>query len=578
MSVGTPPFMLGLELISNLPGTQAVRPPPEPQVASINLSNELGLTYGTNTSLKVMLKYRGRPIRYIKFLTYDRYEGLSWCLSLGNLTVLHVNYNVTRMGEYNYLITIYFKEYNLRVTKEVHVSNESDYTLLEYGGDKVFRLGNLTLLPMPPVMAFGTSPLESTIPVNVLTSVIPIPKAINAHTQLNATVYVDRGLRYVGIDLGNKSLERVLVKSSSYEQLSSILLNFSVIDSCNLVLKVMSSREGGAYSREFVGLMKNLTLKYFLPMCTYGGSIHLSKLVDILTMEVRTRAEYGPVNLSAQGSKYGDAVTAFLIHVRKGMCIHYASALTLMLRFLGVNSSMTVGLYYVGVKEDKAIYGLHAWTEVNPDIPGVIGYINVDPSPSGAVATTIMSGEPPRVRGTFAEGASPSSIIEPFPHVAVRVRGRLLERFPRFEVYDPLSSYLGETFFNNITSITIILAVAVFVLTMSRRFITLIRGLAIYFVVATDRTINYPKLIRKAITALYYFLNVDFREYLTFREAVDVVSSYMSSETLTTLNRLVSVYEGWRYGGRENDSELRYLMRKFVAKVLIAGAFKWSPL
>ena len=52
----------------------------------------------------------------------------------------------------------------------------------------------------------------------------------------------------------------------------------------------------------------------------------------------------------------------------------------------------------------------------------------------------------------------------------------------------------------------------------------------------------------------------------------------MSSETLTTLNRLVSVYERWRYGGRENDPELRYLMRKFVAKVLIAGAFKWSPL
>ena len=171
------------------------------------------------------------------------------------------------------------------------------------------------------------------------------------------------------------------------------------------------------------------------------------------------------------------------------MCIHYASALALMLKFLGVNSSIAIGLYYVGTQENRAIYGLHAWTEVEPDIPGIIAYVNVDPSPQGAVTSSTMSGGVLGARSNMLRGSPIGSVIEPFPHVIVKVRGRLLERLPGFEEfkYDPLSLYLGEKFFSSITSIITLLAVIIFILTMSRRFITLARGIIIYFTIVLGR-------------------------------------------------------------------------------------------
>ena len=478
VSMSTPQFALKLEIISNLTASEGPEPPPEPQVTDINLSTELGLTYGANTSLKIMLKYRGRPVKYVKFLSYDRYNRFSWNLSKGDLIVLNVFYNLTKYGSAKYRVGIYIKNYNIYISKEIQLSNESDYTLLEYGGEKVFRLNNLTLLPMPPLMAFGSSPLESTIPVKAITSVIPVPKTNTSPALLNASVYVDKNLRYVGIDLKNKTLEGVLIKSIQDEKFASVLLGYTSINACDLVLRVMNSRSGIIYSEEFIKYMKNLTLKYFLPMCTYGGSVYLSRLIDVLIAEIRTETHYGPVNLSTYKNTYSDAVTAFLIYTREGVCIHYASALALMLKFLGVNSSIAIGLYYVGTQENRAIYGLHAWTEVEPYIPGVIAYVNVDPSPQGAVTSSIMSGGVLGARGSMLRGPPAGSVIEPFPHVVVRVRGRLLERLPGFEEfkYDPLSLYLGEKFFSSITSIITLLAVIIFILTMSRRFVTLARG------------------------------------------------------------------------------------------------------
>ena len=76
----------------------------------------------------------------------------------------------------------------------------------------------------------------------------------------------------------------------------------------------MNSRSGIIYSEEFIKYMKNLTLKYFLPMCIYGGSVYLSRLIDALIAEIRTETHYGPVNLSTYKNTYSDAITAFLIH------------------------------------------------------------------------------------------------------------------------------------------------------------------------------------------------------------------------------------------------------------------------
>jgi len=80
----------------------------------------------------------------------------------------------------------------------------------------------------------------------------------------------------------------------------------------------------------------------------------------------------------------GNAVDEFLFEMESGYCVHYASAMTAMLREAGVPARMAAG-YSTGqrVGEDRyVVRGLnaHAWVEVY--FPGE-GWVTFDPTPSG---------------------------------------------------------------------------------------------------------------------------------------------------------------------------------------------------
>jgi transglutaminase-like putative cysteine protease len=80
----------------------------------------------------------------------------------------------------------------------------------------------------------------------------------------------------------------------------------------------------------------------------------------------------------------GDVVDAFLFGMERGYCVHFATAMAVMLRSLGVPARFANG-YTPGerVAEDRVVVrGLdaHAWTEVH--FPGA-GWIPFDPTPAG---------------------------------------------------------------------------------------------------------------------------------------------------------------------------------------------------
>jgi len=79
-----------------------------------------------------------------------------------------------------------------------------------------------------------------------------------------------------------------------------------------------------------------------------------------------------------------DAVKNFLFTQKKGFCVHFASAMTVMLRSVGVPARLVVGYLPGDPGEEVGTYLLrdkhyHAWTQVY--FPGY-GWINFEPTPS----------------------------------------------------------------------------------------------------------------------------------------------------------------------------------------------------
>jgi transglutaminase-like putative cysteine protease len=80
-----------------------------------------------------------------------------------------------------------------------------------------------------------------------------------------------------------------------------------------------------------------------------------------------------------------DAVSDFLFTQKKGFCLHFASAMTVMLRSIGVPARLIVGYLPGDPGTERGTYILrdrqyHAWTQVY--FPGY-GWINFEPTPSG---------------------------------------------------------------------------------------------------------------------------------------------------------------------------------------------------
>jgi transglutaminase-like putative cysteine protease len=91
-----------------------------------------------------------------------------------------------------------------------------------------------------------------------------------------------------------------------------------------------------------------------------------------------------------------DAVEDFLFTQQKGFCIHFASAMTVMLRAEGIPARMAVGYLPGNPGKKSNIYLLrdkhfHAWTQVY--FPGY-GWIDFEPTPAGTSGSEVVVDQP----------------------------------------------------------------------------------------------------------------------------------------------------------------------------------------
>ena len=91
-----------------------------------------------------------------------------------------------------------------------------------------------------------------------------------------------------------------------------------------------------------------------------------------------------------------DAVEDFLFTQQKGFCLHFASAMTVMLRSVGVPARLAVGYIPGDPGAEPGTYILrdkyyHAWTQVY--FPGY-GWIDFEPTPSGIPGSQVQTSTP----------------------------------------------------------------------------------------------------------------------------------------------------------------------------------------
>ena len=118
-----------------------------------------------------------------------------------------------------------------------------------------------------------------------------------------------------------------------------------------------------------------------------------------------SRIPYSPeVNVVPDGA---DAVEDFLFTQQKGFCLHFASAMTVMLRSVGVPARLAVGYIPGDPGAKPGTYILrdkyyHAWTQVY--FPGY-GWIDFEPTPSGFPGSQVQTSTP------LVSPSEPQSII-----------------------------------------------------------------------------------------------------------------------------------------------------------------------
>ena len=149
---------------------------------------------------------------------------------------------------------------------------------------------------------------------------------------------------------------------------------------------------------------------HYLPGDGFPGPLTYAwRIGDILEQ----LCQYDP---SAPAAPEGtDPVLYFLSDSRRGYCMHYASAATLMLRALGVPARYVQG-YTVQTELGQTVrvpdYAAHAWVEVYVD---GYGWYPVEVTPAAALDRSPFTGEEDAPSPTLSPSAAPDESQAPLP-------------------------------------------------------------------------------------------------------------------------------------------------------------------
>jgi len=532
----------------------------------------IDLSYGSTSIPTIVVKsVNSPPPYYIRLLAYDEYTGSRWLLSNSKEYFVTVNYQVlekislsSRNSEcYIVREEILNSNVKLRTFSEIVVAcygaNEA-YIRIKLGNTTFFTLNNETIVPLPTdfltstvlSMRFNASHI---IPL-MLTYIIPIPSLNSSNVTL--TLYIDETLKYIKIrGTPSYAIDSLLIVNNGYGEIKKkkiTILNKYMIDYkkvCSKDFKPSFIIEDDVCFKSLVKFVKNT-------LCGKGkANPSLGFIARTFIDKIEGLTSYGPVDLSSYvNDTCRDLASVFLLKAHKGVCIHYASALSVILKILGFNARLATGLVrvaYTNVNNSGLYVGFyipHAWSEVL--IPE--GYIAFDPTPSQGGGGNIPS------YGTaismyrayrYRERAE-----EPYPGIKVLMK-RALGEPPTYATHIPkdLTGIYNEIvglITANITYVITILLILALILNSD----VVLQGFAKLLRLLGIRRSDIKSLAKKVLSEVYDDLGLSMPKHLTLRELVMSIKDRLDQELLMLLEHFTKVYEELRYGGKGNVEEV----------------------
>ncbi len=268
----------------------------------------------------------------------------------------------------------------------------------------------------------------------------------------------------------------------------------------------------------------------------------LRTLIDTLIDYIRANKTYTPTPPKTPTGE--DLVDYFLFKSHKGSCLHYASALAVVLRNMGLRSRVVLGYIVDNVNGTQRIRGIpHLWVELY--VPGT-GWIQVDPTPPSSITTpspTIFENVDEKVRRYVNETIEEALKEYRRSLVEAKLRGQREPTSTSETVNNTSTHTLLERIYPIIEQYTIPLALII--LAIASTTITVKLG---YYGTSSVDKVKY--MLHRIADKVGVRVDV---EYMTPREVVEKIVSRTGMNTRLELYRFLELYEKARYGGGRKD-------------------------
>lgn len=539
----------------------------------------IDLSYGSTPIPTIVIKtVNSPPPYYIRLIAYDNYMGSSWLLSKGREYILRVNYQV--LGEINlsngkthcYLIReeILNSSIDLKITSEMLIAcygGDYAYVRVKVDNTTLFSLSNEFIIPLPAdflvTTAFSTEFDVSYVIPLILMNVIPIPTQNSSNITL--TLYIDNSLRYIRTDnLLNQGVDSLLIFDSDHRELKRAKIN--VLNKYHLSYSTICS--GDTMVKDDVCYKSLIKLTRNVLCDVKHENYSLGFIVRRLTDKIRELATYGSTDLSSYvNSTCRDLTSIFLLKAHRGVCIHYASALSVMLKALGFNARLATGLVrvaYTNVNNSELYVGFyvpHAWSEVL--VPE--GYVAFDPTPPQRSGSTPSYST---ALNMFRAYMYRERAEKPYPGVKVLMRRAVEEELVSTHIPSNLLRLYSKVSNFITTNISYILtALIIIILVLNNEII--LRGLTKLLKVLSIRGLDIKSLAKVILEEVYDDLGLRMPKHLTLRELLRNLRSTLDQELLTLLELFVRKYEELRYGGRGSVNELRMYAKLILRRLRV---------
>ncbi len=528
-------LMLVLVIVSPLPVLVHLTPQPivevKKMIVTTTTSIPVNVTVGESPStgnetlgyVWVNLPYNN--VYYVRITALNIYKNNTW--SLGNYSLQEV-YGLKP------------ERYSQSVTNPTTINANYSHTSSLLRSNETPALNvyiNITSLDLIPT-------LEPSI------KIIPVPQPVLYDNLSNwisvrlPRILVDRDSGFIAVRtlyLTNATNYTVAVERSTMFQPYPLLSNYTLIEKA---LSVRIASIVGQPANESSSRVREFAL--FLRDEFYSKS--LESLLDYLIDFLHTTTSYDPNPPPTPNGR--DLVDYFLYTSFKGSCLHYATALAILLRDMGLKARVVLGYITKPYNNTHRIIQNppHLWVEVF--VPGY-GWLQVDPTPP------IASSEPSPTLLTGVERRITRYVSGEFKREVEAAR-----RTSRLSPYEPVEingSSMNKTITSSVNNTTVSIRESSNTWKSIQWWSSSLIGLALIAYVSVMIVNIYERrrrnidenevksILRDIALKKNIYLPID---YMTPRETVRKIIDYFPETIKLELVKFLEAYEKAKYGGR----------------------------